>query len=62
MIEVADDADAPCVRRPHREARAAHTVTLERVRAELAMNVVVVTFTEQVQVEVGEGWGRHGSG
>ena len=59
MIEVADDADAPRVRRPHREARAAHAVALDRVRAELAMDVVVVALAEQVEIEVGEVGGGH---
>ena len=54
VIEVTDYAGAARIRRPHREARPAHAVAHCRVRAELAMDVVMIALAEQVEIEVGE--------
>src|SRR5690606_13354855 len=54
-IEVTDYADAPRVRRPHGEAHAVRAIALDRVSAELLVDVVVSAFAEEMQVEIGEG-------
>jgi hypothetical protein len=54
VVEIADYADASRVRRPHREARARHAVARGSVRAELAMDVMVIALAEQVKIEIGE--------
>ncbi len=54
VIEVADHADALCIRRPHGEARAGDAVMHFEMRTELLVNVVMIALTEQVQIEIGE--------
>ena len=52
LVEVADDADALGVRRPHREVGAGRRADLQRVRAEPLEGAVVAALAEQVQVEL----------
>ena len=51
MVEVAHDADAPCVRRPDGEGAAAHAFRLADVRAQPVVEAVVVAFGEEVQIQ-----------
>ena len=53
-IEIADHADAPRVRREHHEGDAVDAVVLHRMRAELVVQLQMVAFAEQMQVEVGQ--------
>ena len=53
-VEVADDADAIGVRRPHREVHAGRRPDGDAMRAELLERAVVRALAEQVQIEVGQ--------
>ena len=53
-VEVADDADAPRVRRPDRERMPATPSATWHVRAEEPVGVPVLALAEQVQVEVAD--------
>ena len=53
-VEVADDADAIGVGRPHREVHAGRAADRDAVRAELVERAMVRAFAEQVQIEIGE--------
>ena len=53
-VEVADDADALGVRRPHREVHADRRPDADAMRAELLERAVMRALAEQVQVEVAE--------
>jgi len=53
-VEVADDADAVGVGRPHREMDAAHAVHFAQVRAKPLVAAEVPPFAEQVEVVVGQ--------
>ena len=57
VVEVAHDAHALRVRRPHGKHHAAHAFHLPQVCAQLLVGVVVRSLGEQVQVKVGkDGW------
>src|SRR5688572_4841976 len=53
-VEIADHADALRIRSPHCEARAAAFGPALQMRAQLAVDVVMIAFTEQVKIQVGE--------
>ncbi|MCU0314733.1 MAG: hypothetical protein MUC84_11820 [Solirubrobacteraceae bacterium] len=53
-VEVARDADRTCRRRPDGERHAGHAVVLDRVRAELLVELLVTPLARQVQVELAE--------
>ncbi len=52
VVEVADDADAPGIRREHGEAHSCHALKDHRVCAELVVKLQMVAFAKKVQVEV----------
>ena len=52
VVEVADDADAPRVRREHREGDAGDALEHHRVRAELVVELEVRAFAQQIEVEL----------
>ena len=54
-VEVTDDAQAPRVRRPHREGSAGHAFVLACMRAESAPQRAMSALAEQVQVHVAQG-------
>src|SRR5262249_59368386 len=54
LIEIADDAHAFCIRRPHREVHAANSLYDSYVRAELFVISIVRSFGHQVQIIVRE--------
>ena len=53
-VEVADDADRACRRRPDRERRAHHPLVLADVRTELVVELLVAPLADQVQVQLAE--------
>ena len=53
-VEIPDDADAHCVRRPDREQGARDLVDRVKVRTEEPVGVPVPALAEQVQIEVAE--------
>ena len=53
-IEIANDADAPRVGRPHSEMHAAHAFNLAHVRAQLFVFLIVRAFAEKMQVVLGQ--------
>src|SRR5438128_1092794 len=53
-IEIADDADTLCVRRPHRKGDAALTFVSNHMRAQLFVNSFVLAFAEQVEIHFAE--------
>ena len=57
-IEVADHADALRIRRPDRKPRARQPVALQPVRPQLAIDVMVIAFAEQVEIVVGQLWSK----
>ena len=54
MVEVADHADAPRVRREHHEGHALDILVPGRMRAELVVELEMRAFAEQMQVHVGQ--------
>ena len=52
-VEIAYNTDSARVRRPHRKARAPDPVDFVEVRTELAINVVVIAFAEEMKIEIG---------
>src|SRR6201996_8160587 len=54
VIEVADDADPPGVRRQHYEADAVHAVERHWMRAELVVEPLMRAFAEQIKVVVAQ--------
>src|SRR6185437_10747627 len=54
QIEVADDADAARIRRPDDEGDAVDAFHLYRMGAELVVELQVIAFAEQIEVEVGQ--------
>ena len=58
VVEVADDADAPGVRRPDGEVRAADAIDLADLGPELLVTAEQLPFAEQVQVEIGQRRGK----
>ncbi len=59
FVEIAYDTDSLGVRSPDGEARAAHTIDGDDMRAELLINVVMITFAKEVKVEIGKVGRRH---
>ena len=55
-VEVADDGNAPRIRRPHGEAHPRHPVDHHCMRAKAGSEVVVLAFGQQVDVEFAEQW------
>src|SRR5437899_7320458 len=53
-IEIADHADATCIRRPHSERHTLDTLMDERMRAEPLIARQVVALHEEVDVELAE--------
>src|SRR5689334_14919400 len=53
-IEVANDADALCVWREHDKADSFDAFMRHRVGAELIVEVEVIAFAEQVEIEIGQ--------
>ncbi len=53
-VEVADHADPPRIRRPHREVHAGADAVRDRVRAEFIERLEVRAFAEQMNIEVGQ--------
>ena len=53
-IEVADDADALRIRRPHHESHALDAVQHQGMGAELVVEAQVIAFAEEIQVEIGQ--------
>ncbi len=53
-VEIADEADAPRVRRPDREMHALHAVHRHHVRAEFFPQPQVIALVEQMQVQFAE--------
>ena len=53
-VEVADQADAIGIGRPHREVDADGRADRDPVRAELVERAIVRPFAEQVQIEIGQ--------
>ena len=53
-IEIAHHAHALSVRRPHSKASALHAVLGQNMRAQLLVDMVVITFTKQMKIEIGE--------
>src|SRR6185369_13610803 len=53
-IEIADDADALCVRRQYHEGDAIDAVQRHRVRAELVVDSLMGAFAEQMEIEVAQ--------
>jgi hypothetical protein len=56
MIEVADDADARGVGRPHRETRAGDAEMVHRLRAEDLVRPQVRALGEQPDIDLAERW------
>src|SRR5271165_5513897 len=52
LVEVADDADALGIRRPHRKTDAFSTRMLDHARAELLIEPEVRAFTEEMQIKI----------
>jgi len=50
-VEIADHADSFCVRRPYREINAGSIADGARMRAELFINLPVLSFSEEVQID-----------
>src|SRR6476646_7099722 len=53
-VEIADDADSFCRRRPDSEIDSGNAVDGLEVRAELFVGIVVAAFGHEVQVEIAE--------
>src|SRR6266568_7154401 len=53
-VEIADDADAPRVRREHRESDAIDAFERERVSTELLVGTQMLALAEQMQIEIGK--------
>ena len=53
-VEITDDRDAPCVRRPDREAHTGDVVDAHDLRAQTAAELEVIALGEQVDVELTE--------
>src|SRR5256885_8345987 len=53
-VEIADDADASCRRRPDSEINSGNSIDGLRVRAEFFVGIVVAAFGHKVQVEITE--------
>ncbi len=57
-VEIADDADAPRVRREHRESDAVDAFERERVSTELLVGTQMLALAEQMQIEIGKDRGK----
>ena len=53
-VEVTDDADRACRRRPDRECGASDALVIADVSAELLVDLLVAALADQVQVELTE--------
>ena len=53
-VEIADDADAVGVRRPHREMHADRRARVHAMRAQLLVGAIVRALGEEVQIEVAQ--------
>ena len=54
VVEVSNDANALCIRCPHAEGRASHTVNRRQMRSEFVVEIPVVAFRVEVDIRVAE--------
>ena len=54
VIEIADDAHAPRIRRKHREGDAGDAVVHDRMRAELVVELKMRALAQEVEIEIGQ--------
>jgi hypothetical protein len=54
IVEVANDADPPCVRRPDREARAAYAISSRRCAPERLPQPQVVALADALSIEIAQ--------
>ncbi len=54
VVEIADHADAPGIRRQHHESDAVHALQRHRMRAELVVDALMGAFAEQIKVDVAQ--------
>src|SRR6185437_25631 len=59
-IEVSDNADAICGRRPDGERDTALAFVRDRVRAEFVVDTQVFAFAEEMEIEIAECWHETG--
>ncbi|MNC97226.1 hypothetical protein D3C83_148200 [compost metagenome] len=55
-IEVTDDAHTCRLRRPNRERHAVDSAHLPYVSAELVVDLFMLSFAKEIQVEFANGW------
>src|SRR5438270_6027406 len=53
-VEISDHRDAACVRRPHREAHAAHPIDRQHIGAECFGEFEMPPLAEQMKIEIAQ--------
>src|SRR5882724_37177 len=56
IVEIADDADALCIRSPNGEARAGDAIDSAELGAEFVVNAAFVALAEEIEVGFAESW------
>src|SRR5947199_8216870 len=57
-IEIADHADPPRVRREHDESDTVNAIERHRERTELVVKTLVGALTQEIEIEIAQGWGK----